>query len=92
LANDVFQVQTSHPELTYKALWTRFAKEKVFLEIIDSLLALDHGNSLRVRKRAKHKAKGYMIEEGRLWKVGDRFGTNTAIKATFIVTVSKPSS
>ena len=43
----------------------------MFLEIIDSILELDHGKSLRVRKRARHKAKGYMIEEGKLWRIGD---------------------
>ena len=39
----------------------------MFLEVIDSILELD----LRVRKRAKHKAKGYMIEGGKLWRFGD---------------------
>ena len=71
MTNDIFQVDTLHAESIYAALRTRFVKENVFREIIDSLLELDHGKSLRTRKRAKHKAKGYMIEEGRLWKVGD---------------------
>lgn len=43
----------------------------MFLEIIDSILELDHGASLRIRKRAKHKAEGYMIAEEKLWKIGD---------------------
>jgi hypothetical protein len=43
-------------------LQTRFGNEKVFIEIVDSLLELLHGKSLRVRKRAWHKAKGYMID------------------------------
>ena len=71
LANDILIVQTTQLESTYSALRNRFTEEKVFLEVIDSILELDHGESLRVQKRAKHKAKGYMIEEGRLWKVGD---------------------
>ena len=71
LTNDIFIIQTSQLESTYAALRTRFAEEKVFIEIVDSLLELDHGSSLKVRKRAKHKAKGYMIEGGRLWRVGD---------------------
>jgi hypothetical protein len=71
LANDVFNIQTSQLESTYGALRTRFVNEKVFMEIIDSLLELDHGKSLKVQKRAKHKAKGYMIDEGRLWRIGD---------------------
>jgi len=92
LVNDIFQVQTTQlPQSTYTALQNRFTKEKVFLEIIDSLTALDHGKSLRVQKRARHKAKGYMIEDGRSWQVGDGSGTNTAIRDTSIRTVSKRS-
>jgi hypothetical protein len=71
LANDILIIQTTHPEPIYEALRTRFANERVFIEVIDSMLELDHGKSLRVRKRAKHKAKGYMIDDGKLWKVGD---------------------
>ena len=64
-------IQPTQLESTYTALRTRFAEERVFLEVIDSILELDHGESLRIRKRAKHKAKGYMIEGERLWKIGD---------------------
>ena len=71
LANNILIIHTTQPKLTYDALQTRFADEKVFLEVIDSILELDHGSSLRVRKRAKHKAKGYMIQDGKLWKIGD---------------------
>ena len=35
------------------------------------MLELDHGSSLKLQKQAKHKAKGYMIEEGQLWRIGD---------------------
>jgi hypothetical protein len=71
LTNDILVVETTHPESAYNALRTRFADEKVFLEVIDSILELDHGKSLRVRKRAKHKAKGYLIEGEQLWRLGD---------------------
>jgi len=56
-------------EAAYSELRTWFADENVFLEVIDSLLELDHGKSLRVRKRAKHKAKGYLMRMG---SCGDR--------------------
>jgi hypothetical protein len=71
LANDILNVNLTQPESTYSALRERFVNESVFLEVIDSLLELDHGKSLRVRKRAKHKAKNYMIEDERLWRIGD---------------------
>ena len=64
IANDIFTIQITQPELTYEALRMCFAKEKVFIKIINSLLELDHGESLLVQKRAKHKAKGYMIDNG----------------------------
>jgi hypothetical protein len=66
LTNDILVDETTHPESTYNALQTRFADEKVFLEVIDSILY--HGKSLHVRKRAKHKVKGYLIEREQLWR------------------------
>ena len=66
LANDILNIHTTKPESIYEALQTQFANKKVFIKVIDSMLGLDHGKSLRVRKRTKHKAKGYMIEEGKL--------------------------
>jgi hypothetical protein len=74
LANDVLYISPNELDPVYNALQTRFADEKVFLEVIESMLELDHGKSLRVQKRARHKAKGYMIEDGRLWKIGDGSG------------------
>ena len=71
LTNDIFTIQPSQLESTYAALQTHFAEEKVFIEIVNSLLELDHGSSLKLQKQAKHKAKGYMIEEGQLWRIGD---------------------
>ena len=71
LANDILVISTTHPEPMHTALRARFANEKVFLEVIDSILELDQGSSLRVRKRARHKAEGYMIEDGKLWRIGD---------------------
>jgi hypothetical protein len=53
----------------------RFAKEKIFLTIIDALAELDHGKSIREQKKAKHRAEGYMIENGKLWKIADAKST-----------------
>ena len=73
-ANDVLHINATQLESTYSELRTRFADEKVFLEVINSMLELGHGKSLKVQKGAKHKAKGYMIEDGKLWRIGDRSG------------------
>ena len=50
LTNDLFTIQPSQLESTYAALRTCFAEEKVFIEVVDSLLELDHGSSLKVQK------------------------------------------
>jgi len=72
LANDVFTVQAEVASLeSHEILRKRFANERVFADIIDAILEINNGKSLRNRKRAKHKAKNYMIEDNRLWRVGD---------------------
>lgn len=49
----------------------RFAKEPIFLQVIDALWNLDFGKTVREKRRARHRALGYMIEEGKLWRIGD---------------------
>jgi transposase InsO family protein len=77
LENDMFKLDvvktplenTQSPD--YVLLQKRFSDESVFLEVIDALYEMDKGDSLRKRKRAHHKAKNYMVSDGRLWRVGD---------------------
>jgi hypothetical protein len=68
LQNDIFQIVLPQ---TYTDLRTCFANEKIFLTIIDALAELDHGKSIRERKKAKHHAEEYMIKGGKLWKIAD---------------------
>jgi hypothetical protein len=58
-------------ETEYTKLKDRFKNEHIFLSVIDALLELDHGKSAREQKRARHRAQGYMIQDEKLWKVGD---------------------
>ena len=44
-----------------------FAKEPVFLEVIDTLLGITGSTE---HKWATHRAEGYFIEDDRLWKLG----------------------
>jgi hypothetical protein len=67
IIQDLFQVEVS-PETT--ALKERFVDEPLFLEVINALLELDQGTKLQERKRARHRASQYSIEEGRLWFIG----------------------
>ncbi|KIM35492.1 hypothetical protein M413DRAFT_35841, partial [Hebeloma cylindrosporum] len=73
LAHDIFGVAEEEEEKRDVAttLRARFAEEKVFVEVIDALLELDQGTSLREKKRARHRAEGYLVENGKLWKLGD---------------------
>lgn len=72
VTNDVCQITKVLATPESLGLLERFAGEKAFQDIVGSLLELDLGKSLKDRKRARHRAKGYMIEGGKLWKVGDR--------------------
>lgn len=69
LSHDIFAVSEVIETAEYTAMRERFKDEHIFLEVVEALLELDHGKSLRERKRARHRANGYMIEDGRLWRV-----------------------
>ncbi|KIJ91496.1 hypothetical protein K443DRAFT_654402 [Laccaria amethystina LaAM-08-1] len=60
-------VHANSDEVT--TLRERFKDVPILLEVIDALLELDQGTSLRKRKRAHHRASEYMIENGKLWRV-----------------------
>ena len=72
MAHDIFGVTKEGGGLGVGVeLKARFVEERVFVGVIDALLELDHGRSLREKRRARHKAEGYLIEDGQLWKLGD---------------------
>ena len=43
----------------------------MYMSILDALLELDHGKSAWDRNRAQHRAKEYMIDGGKLWRIAD---------------------
>ena len=50
-AHDIFYTtDPMTPEVVQ--LWDRFKDEPIFLEVINALLNLDHGKSIRIQKRA----------------------------------------
>ena len=68
LTHDIFHIADPYtPEIA--KLRGRFKDEPIFAEVIDALLELDQGVGLRERKRARHRASEYMIEDGKLWRV-----------------------
>ena len=72
LAHDIFGViEEGGGQGMGATLKARFVEEKVFVEVIDALLELDHGTSLWEKRRARHRAEGYLVEDGWLWKLGN---------------------
>ena len=70
LVHDIFTLatttdQTDPPD----TLESRFANEPLFLEVILAIRDKDHALALRDRKRARHRASEYQIDDGRLWHV-----------------------
>jgi hypothetical protein len=53
-----------------QSLRDRFASTPLFRDVIDALENIQSGLGLRERKRARHRAAKYMIEDGKLWFVG----------------------
>jgi hypothetical protein len=53
-------------ETRYSDLLNRFRSEPIFQQVVSALLELDHGTSPRERKRARHRALDYFIEDGKL--------------------------
>lgn len=69
LVNDLLLIQPTDTAIV--ELQERFKQEPLFLEVIAALLDLDSSKPERERRRARHRAIGYMIEEGRLWRIAD---------------------
>ena len=74
LTHDIFHTtEAITPALA--ELRERFKDEPIFAEVIDAILELDQSTSLRLKKRARHRASEYMIEDGKLWRVAGGHST-----------------
>lgn len=49
----------------------RFTDEPIFLQVVDAFLDLDYDKPARDKRRARHRAIGYQLDGGRLWRIGD---------------------
>src|SRR5882762_885168 len=75
LQYDMFSVDV--PSTMHSILHERFIKEPVFIEAVDALLGITGTSTERERSRAKHRAEGYFIEDGKLWRLGGATPTRT---------------
>jgi hypothetical protein len=68
---DLFSVENTDTITTvHDELRKRFSNEHVFVEVIDALLGITGASTDSERKRAAHRAKGYFIEDNKLWRLG----------------------
>ena len=65
---DLYQVSATSDETT--TLRERFKAEPLYLQVLDALAGIQQGTSVREKQRAKHRAEGYSISDGKLWFVG----------------------
>jgi hypothetical protein len=65
--NDIMHV--SETDLVAEALQIRFAKEPIFQEVVEAIYDLNHHEDLGKRKRTKHRASEYLVDEGKLWRL-----------------------
>ncbi|KAG2100645.1 uncharacterized protein F5147DRAFT_555356, partial [Suillus discolor] len=49
----------------------KFAKEPLFLDVVEALYDLDSSKSVKTKRRARHHAKQYFIENDKLWRVAN---------------------
>jgi len=66
---DLFSVETA-VDTVHSRLRDRFKNENIFLEVVDALLGTTGASSDADRKRAAHRAEGYFVEDGKLWRLG----------------------
>ena len=83
LTHDIFQLtEAKTPEMA--TLRERFKEEPIFAEVIDAILGMDQDAGLRQKKRARHRASEYMIQEGKLWRVAGGHSTRARPKVECI--------
>ena len=70
-----YDIWSAEVDEVTSSLWERFTNEPIFAEVIDAMYNLDHGESLRTKRWARHRMLGYQIDGGKLWHIGDRKST-----------------
>ena len=68
IVNNLFGVDSQQ---VISTLHTHFTDEPLFLEVIEAILDLDASKLECTCKHARHCTEGYLIEDGRLWRVCD---------------------
>lgn len=85
IVQDLFEVSSSPsrinvPNVQFTELRTRFQYEPLFLEIVDTLCDLDSDQPVNVKRRARHRAQQFFIEDNKLWKIPNHTTTRAHSK------------
>ncbi|KIJ35102.1 hypothetical protein M422DRAFT_80194, partial [Sphaerobolus stellatus SS14] len=75
LVNNVFGIEDDGELI---ALRERFREDPWFLEIVDYLVGNTKSLSVRERRRLHHKAAGFWLEDGKLWRASTKATDRTA--------------
>ncbi|KAG2743093.1 hypothetical protein P692DRAFT_20684962, partial [Suillus brevipes Sb2] len=67
LVNDVLHITLVDSQAD--GLREHFKDEPVFKEVIEAIFDMDQGAELRDKRRARHRASQYAIEEDKLWRI-----------------------
>ena len=71
MATDIMVIEESDGAPEHH-LETLFKGDLFFMSVVRHLLGKAAGDSIAERRRAAHRAEGFMIEGGKLWKVSNR--------------------
>jgi hypothetical protein len=77
LTNDIMHITLTNGSVD--TLSTRFENKPIFKEVVEAIYNLDQGKDVRQKRRARHRAEQYIMEDGKLWKL--RGGTSTRARA-----------
>jgi transposase InsO family protein len=85
IQNDVMSILDS-PHPTEHPLITTFKGDMFFAPVVNHLLGKTAGDSIAERRKAMHRAEGFMLEDNKLWRVSsktrDRVPRTECIPAT----------
>ncbi|KLO15839.1 hypothetical protein SCHPADRAFT_824099, partial [Schizopora paradoxa] len=71
-AHPIFLVTPSEDEISPHPLEIRFTNDSFFMPIVLYLLGKPAGASVRERKRSKHRAESFFIQDDKLFKLNSR--------------------
>lgn len=83
LTHDIFHLMAARmPEMAQ--LREHFNNEPIFAEVIDAILETDQETNLQQKRCARHRASEYLIEDGKLWRIGGGHSTRARTKVVCV--------